>query len=253
MKLSGARTLLFRHNDVHQLEIQLKKASSSHKKVFVCVESLYSMDGDLAPLVEICRLTEQYSAHLIVDEAHATGVLGAKGEGLVVQLGLEKSVFARVHTFGKALGTHGAVVVGSALLREFLINFSRPFIYTTAFPLHSYVSIMSVYEHLEKGQKEREHLHHLIQYFRKKVQSLHLPIKTTETPIQSVPVRTSREADEIATRLKLAGIDVRSIKTPTVRKGRECLRICLHAFNTHEHVDLLLQQLSSENQNAFIA
>jgi len=253
VKLSGARNLLFRHNDLNQLEMQLKKASASHSKVFVCVESLYSMDGDIAPLSEISELAMKYSAHLIVDEAHATGVLGPRGEGLVVDLGLQEKVFARIHTFGKALGTHGAAVIGSSLLREFLINFSKPFIYTTAFPLHSYVSIMSVYQKLENAREEQDRLRELIHYFQSQVKFLDLPIKITDTPIQSIRVRSSQEADEVSVKLRNAGIDVRSIKTPTVRRGKECLRVCLHAFNTKNHVDQLLEQLSLENQNVFIA
>ncbi len=116
----------FRHNNIEDLASKLKKFQSG--TIIVIVESVYSMDGDTAPLREAALLCEAYNAQLIVDEAHATGVFGARGEGLVSALGLEDRVFARVHTFGKALGCHGAAVVGSDLLKQYLINFARSFI-----------------------------------------------------------------------------------------------------------------------------
>ncbi len=124
------------HNDTSDLEEKLKKYTNEGP-IIVVIESVYSMDGDMAPLEKITDLCNTYNAQLVVDEAHATGVIGAKGEGLVCSSGLQDRVFARVHTFGKALGCHGAAVVGSDILKQYLVNFARPFVFTTALPGHS--------------------------------------------------------------------------------------------------------------------
>ena len=124
IRLSYASRLRFKHNDIKDLEKQLKKAKGN---IFIGIESVYSMDGNLAPLTKMARLAKKYKAHLIVDEAHATGVFGKQGSGLVCALGLEDQVFARMHTFGKALGCHGAIVLGSEILKKYLVNFARPF------------------------------------------------------------------------------------------------------------------------------
>ncbi|MBC8034332.1 MAG: aminotransferase class I/II-fold pyridoxal phosphate-dependent enzyme, partial [Chitinophagaceae bacterium] len=134
IRLSAAQAFPFLHNDMESLEKRLKACSPGANTVFVVTESVFSMDGDLAPLQEIADLCKRYEANLIVDEAHATGVLGPGGAGLVQSLSLQHACFARIHTFGKAVGCHGAVVLGSDVLRNFLINFCRPFIYTTALP-----------------------------------------------------------------------------------------------------------------------
>ena len=129
------------------LEQRLKTAKGN---VFVAVESVYSMDGDFAPLIEMVALCRQHHAHLIVDEAHATGIFGEQGQGRAVELGIENELFARVHTFGKALGCHGAVVIGSTALRDYLVNYARSFIYTTALPMHSLITIRAAYEYLQQ-------------------------------------------------------------------------------------------------------
>ncbi len=123
------------------------------------------MDGDAAPLIELTEICEKYDAALIVDEAHACGIFGEKGEGLVVECGLEHKVFARVATFGKALGAHGAVVLGNKLLRDYLINYSRAFIYTTALPLPSVLVIKNSHIFLENNLNRVIKLKELIKYF----------------------------------------------------------------------------------------
>lgn len=146
MRLSNAKCVPFRHNEIASLEDRLKKAVPP---VYVLTESIYSMSGTVAPLQSILELCRKYGAELIVDEAHATGVRGSNGEGLCVELGLQNFVFARIHTFSKALGTHGAAVLGSCLLKEYLINFSRPLIYSTALPPPALALIACAYEKLQ--------------------------------------------------------------------------------------------------------
>jgi 8-amino-7-oxononanoate synthase len=248
IRLSLAQAYGFAHNDVEELEKKLRAARGERegddtggKTIFVITESVFSMDGDLAPLREMASLCRQYNAQLIVDEAHATGVVGAKGEGLVQLLGLESECFARVHTFGKAVGCHGAVVVGSLLLRDYLINFSRSFIYTTALPPASARAIARAYALLPRLDAERERLQLLIDRFRQ------TPIVwqrlDSTTPIQVVIVPGNAAVKALAGRLQAAGLDVRPILSPTVEKGRERLRIVLHAFNTEEEIDRLTKLL----------
>ena len=155
-RLSYATRHRFKHNDLADLTTKLQQATQLGGQIFVAVESVYSMDGDMAPLTDLVDICEKYGAALLVDEAHATGVYGSGpsgqgGEGLVVALGLQDRVFARVHTFGKALGVHGATIVGPAVLRQYLINFARPFIYTTALPPHSLLA-MSVCARIRKTE-----------------------------------------------------------------------------------------------------
>ena len=163
IRLSYAHAFSFKHNDLEDLGRRLKVATGN---IFVAVESIYSMDGDCAPLVEMSELCRQYGANLIVDEAHASGVFGRCGEGKVVELGLENQVFARLHTFGKALGCHGAIVVGSETLRSYLVNFARSFIYTTALPFHSLLSISCAYDLLASKDEELTKLKSKISYFK---------------------------------------------------------------------------------------
>jgi 8-amino-7-oxononanoate synthase len=238
MRLSGAQTFSFIHNDLADLEKKLKHAGGN---IFVAVESVYSMDGDLAPLQAVYALCKQYGAHLIVDEAHATGVIGTAGAGLVQDLHLEEKCFARVHTFGKAVGCHGAVVLGSGILREYLINFSRSFIYTTSLPPAALAAIEAGYTAFPAMNEAREQLSVRIQQFRSGLQQLEtLPGKT---PIQVVMTRGNDNTRKIAATLQDAGLDVRPILHPAVPKGTERLRIVIHSFNTPEEVDSLLKVL----------
>src|SRR4051812_37408644 len=164
IRLSFAQAYSFAHNDLTDLE---KKLQHPIGNTYVVTESVFSMDGDLCPLKEIVALCEKYGAYLITDEAHATGIIGERGEGLVQQSGLQNSVFARVHTFGKACGCHGAVVAGSVDLKNYLINFARSFIYSTALPVHAVHFIQRSYVVFPSMTTERKQLQLLIEQFQK--------------------------------------------------------------------------------------
>jgi 8-amino-7-oxononanoate synthase len=236
MRLSFAQAYSFAHNDCADLERRLS-ARSGEGTCFVVTESVFSMDGDLAPLREMGALCRQYGAQLIVDEAHATGVIGDKGEGLVQALGLQQECFARVYTFGKAVGCHGAVVVGSALLRDYLINFSRSLIYTTALPPASVQAIARAYTLLPKLAGRRERLAKLIDRWR--MEEMDYQRLDSRTPIQVVIVPGNEVVRAVAEQLQAAGLDVRPILYPTVPRGSERLRVVLHAFNTEEEIGRL--------------
>ena len=240
VRLSAAQSFSFAHNDVADLEKKLKHGTGN---IFVAVESVYSMDGDLAPLAAIAAVCEQYGAHLIVDEAHATGVIGNRGEGLVQHLQLTAACFARIHTFGKAVGCHGAVVLGSRILRDYLINFSRSFIYTTSLPPAALAAIEAGYATFPYMRAEREQLSALIEQFRAGIVNTELLPGTT--PIQAVLTRGNENTRGIAQRLQQEGLDVRPILHPTVPKGAERLRIVLHSFNTPAEVAHLIKVLQA--------
>jgi 8-amino-7-oxononanoate synthase len=244
IRLSLANSFSFAHNDLEDLEKKMKTAKGN---IFVATESVFSMDGDLAPLVEIANLCEKYNANLMVDEAHATGVIGSKGEGLVQELGLGKKCFARMHTFGKALGCHGAIILGSKKLKDYLVNFSRSFIYTTSLPPLSLASIKKAYELFPAMNKERNDLRDLILFFQSA--NLILPKFISHTPIQIVLAPDNGKVKLLAARLQGYGMDVRAIVYPSVPKGTERLRIVLHSFNKHTELDELIRLLNkSENK-----
>jgi 8-amino-7-oxononanoate synthase len=240
IKLSFADSFSFQHNDCKDLEEKLSKTKGT---VFVVTESLFSMDGDFAPLKEMVNLCEKFGVHLIIDEAHANGVIGTKGEGLVQHLGLHKQIFARIHTFGKAIGTHGAVVLGSEKLKSYLINFSRSFIFTTALPESTVQAIKAAYSLLPALHKERVILQSYINTFQQAV----LPFQKliSHSPIQAVIIPGNDEVKKIAEVLVNKRLDVRPILYPTVPKGKERLRINLHSFNTAEELSLLIDTLST--------
>lgn len=185
IKMSHAKSYKFKHNDVDDLKAKCQverppaeRAGSRnlHKTsdIFIVTESVFSMDGDQPDLKKMTDFCTQNGFYLVVDEAHAIGVLGKKGEGLVQQLGLEKQIFARLITFGKALGCHGAAILGSKKLTEYLTNFARSFIYTTALPPHSVATIMASLEELEERTFEKEHLAKNIQILQKEIKNAKL-------------------------------------------------------------------------------
>jgi 8-amino-7-oxononanoate synthase len=229
IRLSLARSYSFRHNDLDDLR---RKIALAKGDCFIAVESVYSMDGDFAPLEELCALCKATGAHLIVDEAHATGVFGEQGEGLVQAAGLADSVFARIHTFGKALGYRGACVVGSFELKEFLVNFARPFVYSTAVDLFSLQCIRRAYELMATARAERSALRQLVATWRELTAGYpHVSFMQSDTPIQGVLVSGNRAAVSLEHELRSAGLFVRAIRSPAVPVGQERLRVCLHSFN----------------------
>lgn len=238
-RLSLANRFKFGHNNINELEQKLKQATGN---IYVVVESIYSMDGDAAPLKDMSELCQKYGANLIVDEAHATGIFGPSGEGLVMQLGLQNAVFARIVTFGKAIGTHGAIILGSAVLRNYLINFARSFIYTTAMPLHNIIAIRCAYEWLTK-EKYAEQIHQKIDSYNLLINKLNIKHIQSTSAIQTLLFNNNSEAKNAALQLQEKGFDVRPILSPTVPAGQERLRICLHTYNTEAEITALVQQL----------
>lgn len=247
VRLSKASRQVFRHNDPDDLAKKLAaaRAASAEGSIFVGIESLYSMNGDFAPLAEMVSVCERYDASLIVDEAHSNGLTGPRGAGSVVAQGLQHSVFARLHTFGKGLGLHGAVVLGSQTLREFLINFCRPFIFSTALPAASLLSIRAAYDLLPELDATREKLFSLVSTFRRLTNSSSGQWLDSSSWIQSLIVPGNTQVVAAATHLQDLGFSVKAIRAPSVPIGRERIRICLHAFNTEQEIENLFMALEN--------
>ncbi len=246
-RLSFASRFAFRHNDPDDLRRRLQTATG---ETFVVAESVYSMDGDFAPLHGLLNLCEQYGAHLIWDEAHSTGLWGDAGSGIACAENLQDRIFARIYTFGKAMGVHGACVAGSRTLTDYLINFARPFIYTTALPLHSLVSVRESFRFLARHPELPVALHRKVALFRQEVteQGLAHSFIPSLSPIQVLRIGGNARTKGVAAHLQAAGYDVRPILSPTVREGEERLRICLHTYSPDEAIAALVRLLAAALQ-----
>ncbi len=246
ISLSSASSFGFEHNDLDDLQKKLSKGRSKSGQNYVIVESVYSMDGDEAPLKELAEFCRSRNLYLIVDEAHSTGILGPEGSGLTTSLGLETEVFARVHTFGKALGCHGAAVLGSETLKKYLINFARSFIYTTALPPREVLRIHAALNKV-KDTDQRKLLDRNVDTFLGEAQALNLTphFIPSRSPIQSFLLPDSSDSEVIKKALLEQKLAAKIIFSPTVPKGRERIRICVHSFNTSAEILRILQLLST--------
>ncbi|KAF8861312.1 PLP-dependent transferase [Acephala macrosclerotiorum] len=258
-----SKSISFRHCDVEDLKRVIgevkredREVREGKRSVFVAVESLYSMDGDLAPLTEIVELAEKElgaNGLVVVDEAHSTGIYGEKGRGVVCEKGLERRVFARLHTFGKALACNGAAILCSKLTREYLINYARPLIYTTAMSFPSLAAIRVIYSLMREGKTEalRFRLNELIEYSYCQLKTLqpHTLDASTGTKLLQIPPEMPRspifsilmsDPRSLARHCQASSFIVRPIMPPTVPEGTQRVRVCLHAGNTHQDIERLV-------------
>lgn len=228
VRLSKAERWVYPHNDLNTLEIGLKKAAQRPGQRFVVTESLFGMEGDRAPLMDLVTLTERHDAHLIVDEAHATGCFGPEGSGLVDAQGLRDRVLATVHTGGKALGTLGAYVCGSVQLKELLVNRCRHLIFTTALPPIVGAWWLEAVTRVRHDTEGRDLLHANARLFRAELVKHNLSAVGQDFLI---PVVLGNDEQTVAAALALQaqGFDIRAIRPPTVPPGTARLRVSLHA------------------------
>lgn len=240
IRLGLAKSFSFRHNDVEHLREKIRQAEGT---VYIAVESVYSMDGDEAPLEDLVNFCKEAGAYLIVDEAHSGGLYGIGGSGLVTSKGLDQDVFCKLITFGKAYGSHGALVLGPNELRSYLVNFARPFIYSTALSLHSQERIEFAVNQVAQMDTEREKLFGNIHHFKALIEESQITCLASNSPIQSLLIPGNSEARSIAERIQEKGFAVKAILSPTVPKGHERIRICLHSFNSIEEINELVKCL----------
>ncbi len=237
-RLSGAERIIFAHNDMGELEAGLDRMKPGEAGVVV-VESLYSMEGDFAPLEEIVALADARGAGLVVDEAHANGLVGPGGRGAVVEAGLEHRVLARVVTFGKALGLCGGAVLCPAALRDYLVNFARPFVFSTGpSPLWA-LWVQAAYDLLPELGDLRRKLRANVAFFRRRAAASSREWLPSESWIQGLMVPGAAAVRRVGEALRRKGLMVLPIRAPTVPEGQERIRVCLHAHNTGEEIDRL--------------
>jgi 8-amino-7-oxononanoate synthase len=224
-RLSGARLARFRHNDPDHLEELLRKSSGTGGRSLVVVESLYSMDGDIAPLAALSDLKEKYSCLLMVDEAHATGLYGRQGGGLVQERGLADRIDVVIGTFGKALGSYGAYVAGSRILCDYLINRARTFIYSTGLPPAVIGASLAAVRLVQRRPELRRQLAENVEYFKQCLAGEGMGGEPG--PSQVIPIRVgeSEQALQLAEECRRKGLFVTAVRPPTVPEGEARIRL----------------------------
>ena len=239
-RLSRATVVVYPHCDLGVLEDGLKNASARIRKLIV-TETLFSMDGDEAPLAEIVNLAERYGAMVMVDEAHATGVFGPNGAGVVAKLGLGNRVPVQMGTLGKALGAFGAYVAGSRELRELLINRSRSFIFTTSLPPAVMAMAIAAIDLVYKEPQRRLALWHNCRALRDGLKKLGFSLGESQSQIQPLVIGDAQKCMDFSERLLQKGVFAQGIRPPTVPPGTSRLRITLMATHTHENLHRALK------------
>lgn len=241
VKLSDAQSTRYPHCDLSVLESRLKKPASNK---WVVTDSVFSMDGDIAPLDKIAGLCKKYEANLIVDDAHGLGVLGESGRGCIEHFGLcQSDLPVLMGTFGKALGGFGAFVSGSDKLISYLIQFARPYIYTTALPAAVAAANYCNLDLVSNNSQLRTKLIGNIEYFKRQCSHKNICLLPSQTAIQPLVVGDSKKLVALDHKLKEKGILVGAIRPPTVPVNSDRLRITLSASHSFEQIDILVEQL----------
>lgn len=235
--LSHAELRRYKHNDMNDLEEQVKKYINFKKKIII-TDTVFSMDGDLADLKSIVSVARKYNCIVIVDEAHATGVFGKNGAGLVNELGLDDEIDIQMGTLSKALGSFGAYVCASKNIVDYLINKARSFIYTTSLPASICSASIKAIEIIERDQSLRNKLWDNIDYFKKRVS-----IDNIQSPIIPIIIGDANKAQEASKKLLRQGLFVQAIRPPTVPKNSSRLRITISAKHSRQNLDLLTEAL----------
>jgi 8-amino-7-oxononanoate synthase len=233
-RLSGARICIYRHNDAEHLDSLL--AGTVARRRLIVTESVFSMDGDTAPLAAICEVAERYNAMVMVDEAHATGVVGPQGRGMVAAEGLQGRVALQMGTLGKALGTFGAFVAGSRAMIDLLLNTARSFIYTTALPPPVVAAAATALSIACADAERRQRLHDNAGYLHKAFEQIGLRVGAPGSHIMPLLIGDAARTMQISERLLAEGVLVQGIRPPTVPMGRARLRVT--AMSTHTAEDL---------------
>ena len=253
IRLSGARKFVFPHLDLNVLEDDLRRCAPGRGQKFIAVESVFSMDGDRAPIADLLALAERYGAELIVDEAHATGVLGPQGRGLVAAAGATHRVLAVVHTCGKALAGMGGFVSCSNVLKQYLVNHARTFIFSTALPPYLAAHIREAIRIVAAADAERGRLQHLAAHLRARLRDHGFDTARSDSQIVPVLLGENERALAFAARLSEEGFAVRAIRPPTVSAGAARLRLSLTVGHSTETLDRLADALGRAREELALA
>lgn len=244
-KLSDAKFQRYRHNDMQQLSRLLEKFPSDNVRRLIMADAVFSMDGDLANVVELCRLAEDTGSILMLDDAHGFGVLGESGAGTCQAYGLSQhDVPVLMATLGKAVGVSGAFVAGSETLVETLIQSARSYIFTTASPPANSAAIMASIQIIQQESWRRDKLKELIAYFKQQADAFNLTLMPSDTAIQPLVIGDNHESLRISQQLFAQGIHVTAIRPPTVPDNTARLRITLSAEHEKQHIDQLIKALT---------
>ncbi len=246
-RLSRAEVWVYRHRDPNHLEDLLRRAR--HRRRLVVTDGVFSMEGDIAPLPHLRELCDRYGAILMVDDAHATGVLGPQGRGTAEHFGMLGQVEVQMGTLGKALGLVGAFVAGEQVLIDFLINRARTFMYTTAPPPPLVGMALEALRLMKAEAWRRERLWENTRRLRKGLQEMGFDTSNSSTPIIPVLVGDDRLVMEFSRRLLERGIYVQGIRPPTVPEGSARLRLSVSAAHTPEDIDLALEAMGEVGQD----
>ena len=249
-RLSRAQVHIYPHGNVNYLEDALRKASSTRRKLIV-TDGVFSMDGDLAPLPGICELADKYNAMLVVDDAHGTGVIGEGGRGSGAYFGVEEGVSVSMGTLGKALASYGAFACADSEVVDYLINKSRPYIYSTSLPPAVAAASRAAVRVVEgaEGARRRENLANLCARFRAGLRFIGVrvgdPLPGAEIPIFPIIIKDTEKTLALAEYLMEAGVYLLAIRPPTVPEGTSRLRATLMATHTEAQIDRTLDALES--------
>jgi 8-amino-7-oxononanoate synthase len=251
IRLAKCRRVIFPHLDLNVLEEELRRNLPVSGARVIVVESIFSMEGDRAPLADLAGLAERYGAELIVDEAHAIGVCGPHGSGCVAEAGLSARVLATVHTCGKALAAAGAFVCGTENLRRFLVNRARTFIYNTALPQYFASQVAAGMSLAAGAERERARLMELSAFLRKELRTNGFDAAGSDSQIVPVILGQNDAAVHFAEYLRTRGFGVRAIRPPTVPAGSARLRLSLTAKHTEENLhSLVATMIQARNEHS---
>lgn len=241
-RLSKAKTIVYEHADMADLERKLRQSYGDGKKLIV-TDGVFSMDGDIAPLPKIVELAKEYKAYIMIDDAHATGVLGKGGRGTADYFGLKEEIDFTVGTLSKAIGAEGGFVSTSSIAKNYLLNNARSFIFQTALSPSAIEAAREGISIIQNEPERRKQLLKNAQYLRLKLEESGFVIKEGETPIISLIIGGSHEAMQFSAKLMDEGVFIPAIRPPTVPKGSSRLRITVMATHTIEQLDMVISKI----------
>jgi 8-amino-7-oxononanoate synthase len=250
IRLARAKKIIYPHGDLQFLESALRALAGAPGARVIVTETVFSMEGDVAPLESILRLAKEFGAELVVDEAHAIGVCGPRGRGIAAELGIEREILAIVHTCGKALAGAGAFVCCGGALKDYLVNHARTFIFSTAMPPYLAGQIRAAVDLAREAEYDRIHLREIASLLRDGLAAADIDFGASTTHIVPVLLGSNDTALHVASELQRNGFAVRAIRPPTVPPGTARLRISLTSKITRDDVRLLVDTIDAACKSA---
>jgi 8-amino-7-oxononanoate synthase len=250
IRLSRAGKIIYPHGDLQFLESALRAHAGGACARLIVTESVFSMEGDVAPISGLLRLAKDFGAELVVDEAHAVGVCGPRGRGIAAEMGIEREILASVHTCGKALASAGAFVCCDGALKDYLVNHARTFIFSTAMPPYLAGQIRAALDLAREAEPERIHLREIASFLRDGLAAAGINFGASTTHIVPVLLGSNETALHVASELQRNGFAAKAIRPPTVPPGTARLRISLTSKITREDVRLLAATIDAACKSA---